>query len=146
MLEPEVIWLIAGILLILAEIIVPGVVLVFFGFGAIITAITTGLGWTENFGLQSLVFVVSSVLLLFILRRLLRKWFVGSDDTNRSDMDDDFTGREARVVTDLPGEHGYGRVEIKGAEWKACSPEIITAGQIVIIDKREGLTLHVRPR
>lgn len=144
-LEPELIWLIAGILLIFAEFIAPGVVIVFFGVGALITSLTTWLGWTPSLVAQGLVFACSSLLLLFGMRRYLSQWFVGNSDSDGSNMDDDFTGREARVLTDLqPG--AYGKVEIKGAEWKACSETAMSAGDLAIIERREGLTLHVRPR
>ena len=143
--EPEILWLIAGVLMILFEFFAPGVVVVFFGIGAILTSITTWMGWTTGLGEQSAVFGVTSFLLLFGLRRFVKKWFVGhSSSPNGSD--DDFTGREARVVTSLPGHGGDGQVEIKVANWKARSELAIPAGSTVIIERREGLTFHVRPR
>jgi membrane protein implicated in regulation of membrane protease activity len=37
-------------------------------------------------------------------------------------------------------------VEIKGANWNARSEVPVPLGEIVIIERREGLTFHVRPR
>lgn len=140
------IWLIAGVLLILGEFIVPGLIVIFFGVGAIITAITTWMGWTETIVSQGPVFAISSLVCLFGLRRVMKKWFVGDSETGGHDMDDDFTGHEAIVLRDLPGSDGEGRVEIKGATWKARSENPIPAGQAVIIERRDNLTLYVRPR
>ena len=146
MFDAKLIWFLLGLALILFEFAAPGFVVFFFGAGAIVTAITTWAGLTPGIGSQSLVFGVSSMVLLFCLRRYLKKWFVGDSDESAGDMDDDFTGREARVIDALPGNGLDGRVEIKGAEWKARSVEAIPPGAIVIIERREGLTFHVRPR
>ena len=144
--QPEHYWLIAGVILILAEFAAPGFIVFFFGVGAILTAITTWLGITPGTGSQAIVFGTSSLALLFGLRRFAKGIFVGTTDPAAGDLDDDFTGREARVVHDIPGGIGDGRVEIKGAEWKARSDSPIPAGTIVTINRREGLTFHVSPR
>ena len=144
-LDPQTLWLIVGLVLIMVEFVVPGIIIVFFGIGAIITALTTWFGWTPELGGQMAVFAISSAALLFGLRRFVKKWFVGLS-TNPNGHDDDFTGREARVITSLPGHGGDGKVEIKGANWNARSEVAVPAGATVIIERREGLTFHVRPR
>jgi len=146
MIDAKLLWFLAGVVLILLEFAAPGVVVVFFGVGAVITSITTWAGLTPGIGSQTAVFGISSVLLLFTLRRYVKRWFVGNSADFDGDLDDDFTGREARVVEDIPGDGADGRVEIKGAEWKARSAEAIPAGAVVIIERRDGLTLHVRNR
>ncbi len=144
--DPITLWFIAGALLILAEFMVPGVVIVFFGVGALITSLTTWLGLTESLTSQTFMFGTSSVVLLFSLRQLVRSWFVGKSNDENGDLDDDFTGREALVTQDIPGPSLDGRIEIKGSEWKARAESPIPAGTTVIIDGRQGLTLHVRNR
>ena len=144
--DPVLLWFLAGILLILAEFAVPGVVIVFFGVGALLTSLTTWLGFTVSLSSQTLLFGISSVTLLFTLRHFVKSWFLGKESSMDNDADDDFTGREARVLQDIPGPGLDGRVEMKGAEWKARAELPIAAGSTVIIDHREGLTLHVRNR
>src|SRR5687767_2140032 len=112
--DPEILWLVAGVLLILAEFFAPGVIIVFFGIGAILTSITTWAGWTSGLGSQAAMFAATSVVLLFGLRRFVKKWFVGHSANAGGMTDDDFTGREARVITALPGRGEDGLVEIKG--------------------------------
>ncbi|MFC7338437.1 NfeD family protein [Haloferula chungangensis] len=144
--DPITLWFIAGALLILAEFMVPGVVIVFFGVGALITSLTTWLGLTASLTSQTFMFGASSVVLLFSLRHLVKSWFVGKSDDENGDLDDDFTGREALVTRDIPGPGIDGRIEIKGSEWKARAESTIVAGTPVIISGREGLTFHVRKR
>lgn len=144
-LDAKTLWLLAGVILILIEFFAPGVIIVFFGIGAIVTAMTTWFGWTPELGSQMAVFAITSAVLLFGLRRYVKKWFVGQS-TSPNGTDDDFTGREARVVLSLPGQGGDGQVEVKGSNWKARSEVAIPAGSTVIIERREGLIFHVRPR
>ena len=143
MLDPAIIWFIAGIILILLEFGAPGVVLCFFGAGAILTSITTWLGLTDSVTTQTLMFTLSSVGLLIGLRRWVKSWFVGDSEDVSANVEDEFTGREALAMSDF--EKGSGLVEIKGARWKAKSDADIKSGDTVIISKREGLTLHVEP-
>lgn len=145
-LDAKTLWLLVGVLLVLAEFFAPGVIIVFFGVGAILTAFTTWAGWTTEIGSQAAMFTVTSLLLLFGLRRFVTKWFVGSSSGSSGANDEDFVGREARVITALPGRSGDGIVEIKGTNWKARSEGPIPAGATVIIERREGLTFYVHPR
>lgn len=144
--DAKIAWLLFGVILILLEFFAPGVILVFFGLGAVIASLTTWCGLTPDLSEQTMVFGTSSLVLLFGLRHFVKKWFVGHTDHAGGNHDDDFTGKEARVLIALPGDNHDGRVEIKGAEWKARSAAPIPAGSVVIIERREGLTFYVRPR
>ena len=77
-------WTLGGILLIFIELFYPHFVLAFFGGGALVTALTTALGLTTGLAAQLVVFIVSSLLLLFLLRRYLKKTLTG----NMKDIDD----------------------------------------------------------
>ena len=142
MIDPALIWFTAGIVLILLEFGAPGVVIGFFGIGAILTAITTWSDLTEEFVGQCLVFTISSLVLLGGLRRYAKKWFVGDSADGSADLESEFSGKEALALSDFAG--GRGLVELKGAQWKARSDEAIQSGQVVVIDRREDLTLFVR--
>jgi membrane protein implicated in regulation of membrane protease activity len=140
---PELFWFLLGLALLLAEFALPGIIIMFFGIGAWITSLTTWLGITTGAASQNIVFALSSVLLLFILRHRMKKIFMGKS-TNDA-IEDEFTGKEARVRVAID-ENDRGKVEIKGAQWNARAQEVIPADTMVIIERREGLTLHVRIR
>lgn len=141
-LTPELFWFLLGLVLLIAELALPGIIIMFFGIGAMITALTTWLGITPNATSQNVVFAVSSVVLLFVLRQRLQKIFVGT--TTDDSVEDEFTGKEARVL--YPIDDAQGKIEFKGAEWNARSSQNCPANTLVVIERREGLTLHVRPR
>ena len=69
--NPVLIWFLVGLALILSEFMVPGVILVFFGMGAWITAIGAWVGFAPDTSSQLLIFAISSVILLVLLLLLM---------------------------------------------------------------------------
>lgn len=145
--DPVLIWFLAGLAMILSEFMLPGFVLVFFGIGAWITAISTWLGLTPGWTSQLLTFAITSVVLLIPLRRWCRARFfgyVGADQDPAVNLDD-LAGHEVLVMEDLqPGE--IGKVEYKGATWQARTETALSAGSQAIIIRADGIILTVRPR
>jgi len=146
-LPTALIWFLAGLLLILLEFAAPGVIVVFFGVGAWLVALTTWVGLTPGIASQLLVWAIASVAMLLMLRGRLASRFHGFE-TGMQDPAvnlDEYAGREVRVVRDIAPDHRDGRVEFKGAEWTAVAPTSIAAGHLAVVERAEGLTLHVRP-
>lgn len=145
--NPILIWFIAGLALILSEFMIPGVILVFFGAGAWLAAVTTALGWTPGWTSQLLTFGVSSLVLLLVLRRWFRSRFFGyvGDDNNLESNIDGLAGQIVTVLAAIDAGHDDGRVEFKGASWKATSDKPIPAGQRAVILSADGISLKVRP-
>jgi membrane protein implicated in regulation of membrane protease activity len=145
MFTPEVVWFICGVVLVLLEFVVPGVILVFFGLGAWVTALTTFLGLTQGSASQLLVFAVASLILLFGLRRYIRSRFSGFiSERQAPDRNlDEFTGKSVLVLEDVaPGKPG--KVEFKGAPWRAESEAAFSQGEHGIIEEADGLTLKIK--
>jgi membrane protein implicated in regulation of membrane protease activity len=144
-LNPIVIWFLLGLALILVEFMLPGIILVFFGCGAWLVALTTWLGLTNSLWSQLLLFAISSILLLFSLRHWVRSRFLGfmSDEQDPAVDLDEFTGREVPVLVSIEPGSREGRVEFKGAEWKAVADTTIAKGQLARILAIDGITLKV---
>ena len=144
-----IIWFVCGLVLILSEFFLPGIILVFFGLAAVVVSILTWAGLLSSFTGQLVVFAVLSLVLLFGLRKFFKDWFVGrSEDVvhGEGEIDrDEFRGREVQVVESIAAG-GYGKVELKGANWKATSEEDLQEGTLAEVVRREGLTFHVRSR
>ena len=64
----SLLWFLLGVLFLVAELIIPGFVLIFFTAGCWVTALTV---WLTDIDLsiQILIFTVSSLVLLFTLRK-----------------------------------------------------------------------------
>lgn len=140
----EVIWLIAGIIFIFSEFFIPGLVVAFFGVGCFVTAITTWLKITASFPSQLLTFMISSLGLLFTLRRFVKPVFFGE---SQSASDNQFfnieIGKTVPVVELIEPDQLGGKVRYQGAPWSAKSEERIAPGESAKIVGCDNLTLIV---
>ena len=140
--DPAVIWFLIGLGLLLLELILPGLVILFFGAGAWVTALAC-LIFEPNLNWQILIFLVASLLGLVLLRKYLKKRFFSKRDEEAQDQLEEFIGRRAKAIEDF--KDGSGKVEFKGTRWSARSDDPVAKGQWVTIKSKESLTLHVKP-
>ena len=143
--DAKMIWFIVGFVLILLEFAAPGIVIVFFGFGAWVVAAGMWIGLIESLATQCAVFAIASLLLLFLLRRFVSKWFVGGILNKGCNVDEEFVGKNVRVVRSIGGGQDTGKVELKGAEWSAYCQVPLEAGRHAKVVKRDGINLIVEP-
>ncbi|MCF0073467.1 NfeD family protein [Dyadobacter sp. CY261] len=134
------IWLIVGLVMLLAELVSVLLVFVFFAIGALLTSLLTTFGLLPSTESQILAFSAISLISLLVLRKQARKLLERRSSPEYSE----FTGETAMVIRDIPG-NGEGRIYYRGAEWKAVSEnhEIIPAGSKVVIKKTDGIVLIV---
>lgn len=140
--KPEIIWFIIGLVMFILELIIPGFFIFFFALGAWVTALVCLIA-DPGINVQLVIFTVSSVLSLLLLRRIIQKKFFQEKITQSDEIEDEFTGKEAIVVSGIkPGENGT--VEFKGTTWKAESESEIKTGQTVIITGKKNFKLFVK--
>jgi membrane protein implicated in regulation of membrane protease activity len=140
---PTVIWFLIGLVLLLLELILPGFVIIFFGAGAWVTAVVC-LIFPIGINMQVAVFTFSSVILLLLLRKYLRKQFFSESRSGVETLTDEFIGKTAVVESDI--KKGYpGKVSFKGTTWNALSDKTIKKGQSVEIIGKESISLIVKP-
>ena len=141
-LNPPFLWALLGLILIAAEMFIPGFTIFFFGSGAIITAFLSILipGLSGNFGLQSIIWLLSSILTLGFLRKKFAKIFRGTVLNKEIDKD---VGQTVKVIETITPEKP-GRVRYQGTSWKAISyTENFEPNEMVDIVKEENLTFIV---
>ena len=138
--NPALIWFIAAVILLLLEFVIPGLFVVFFGFGALLTALSVFL-FEPSLAGQFLIFSVTSVLSLVLLRKVLMNRLFNADQV---DPDEEFVGHFGSCLEKIePG--GQGKVEFKGTNWSATSESPVEKGQKVRVTNKEGLLLIVEP-
>jgi len=142
--KPELFWFIIGLVLFLAELIIPGFFIFFFGLGAWVTAVVCLIG-DPGINLQILIFAITSVLTLVGLRRIIQKKFFYSKENKSEEVEDEFTGKEALALSDF-GPENNGKVEFKGTTWTAESKSEIKEGQRVNIIEKDSFKLIVKPK
>ena len=143
-LSPEVIWFLIGLVLFLMEFALPGFIIAFFGAGAWVVSILN-LVANPSINMQLLVFILSSVILLLLLRRYVKGLFIGGTDSEQ-DLEqkmDDFIGQKVLIVKEIK-DGKRGKVEFHGTFWDAESDEDIEEGQKVEIVGKESIVLKVK--
>ena len=141
--EPWFIWALIGLVLILAEFAMPGLVVIFFGVGALLVAVLSSF-LPLPFAVQLLIFLVVSVGLLVGLRRSLKRVFMGRrrNGVEAASKGSDFEGEGAVVMQSIPVQ-GEGRVELHGTQWDAEADEVIEEGVRVVVTGQRGSVLKV---
>lgn len=140
--NPIFIWAVLGLLFLGAEFFVPGVVIIFFGAGALLTSLLSAIipGVKSSMVLQIILWLATSSLSLGFLRKYLSRVFRGkmlaADGSDPS-------GKTAEVIESISPD-APGRVHYQGTSWKASSySESFEPGDAVEILKQDGLTLIV---
>lgn len=138
-------WIYAGCALMFLELIAPGFVIFFFG----LAAATVGLmraAFGDAFALswQLAVFSGSSIFYIAVLRRLLKRIFVGGQVETKTDFDHDSLGRIG-YVTEAIEPPKAGRILLGDAEWTAVADSPIAKGVDVKVVAQDNLTMKVSP-
>lgn len=144
LLKPEIIWTLVGLGLLFLELMLPGLIVFFFGVGALIVA---GICFFAeiSINLQLGIFIVTSIALLIILRGLLKKVFMGhskSADGDGSSLSE-FVGERAIVKEKITPQRP-GKVEFHGSNWAAIADGTIEEGATVEITAQDNITLKVK--
>ena len=136
------IWLIAGIVLLILEIITPGYVLANFGVAAIVSAVAAWMG--ADMTVQIIVFVVASFVSFLVVRPILSKTMLNKGKPTPTGASA-LIGKTAHVVERIPKAPDAGRVKIDGDNWQALSVDgsEIEAGTIVKVVRTESIRLFV---
>jgi len=133
-------WVLFGIGLLVVEMLTPGgLFALFFGVGALLTAVLAAAGAGET--AQWLAFPALSLVLLGTLRRTLLKRLAARD----APPVDSLVGEEVMLLGDLPAG-GEAKAELRGVPWsaRAASGLALPKGQRCRVERVEGLTLWVR--
>ena len=114
--EPGWLWMIGGVLLLIAEIIAPGFFLIFIGAAALATgafALLFDLGTASQLAL----FALYAVLAVMVGRRFYSSASIEGGDGLLNDRSAQLVGKVVAVVSAID-EHG-GRVRVGDSEWNA---------------------------
>ena len=146
-LKPELIWFLVGLLLLIFEFMLPGLIIAFFGVGAWLVALLCLLSdyVQGSINTQLIIFILASVLSLLCLRRWLKGIFMGHI-VSKQDMTEnleEFVGQRAVVIETITPKAG-GKVEFHGTNWAAQADAEIAEGAVVEIIGKENITLKVK--
>lgn len=137
-------WTVAGILLIIVEMLTFTFFAASFGVASLITAYVA----SREVGLtpELTTFVVASTVCVFAVRPLFTK-LIYKRSEDKPVLVAALIGQDGTVVDEIEPQGGHGRVKTGGEEWRAVATDArgISAGVRVQIVSVQGATLTVRP-
>lgn len=136
------IWLIAAGVFLVLEIFTVGFLVFWLGIGCLLAMLVSFV--TDSVIIQTAVFVLSSGLLIFATKPLVKK--LSQKDNAKTNVYS-LTGKKAIVIEDIDWATGSGQIKIEGQVWSAKTKEQVNIpkGTEVEIESIEGVKAFVRP-
>ena len=128
--NPLYFWLFFGLFLIVVEFLIPSFFIIFFGLGAWVTALLVGVVPGTPLWLALLVFMSSSLVLLFLLRSKLAPIFKGNEESGETKNEN--VGIDAEVVEAITPQK-RGKIKMQGTTWAATAEIEIAVGEVVTV-------------
>lgn len=138
-------WWVLGIVLLILEVLMPGVFLVWIGIAAIVTGALSLLLWEQAFWTwqaQWLVFAVLSLIAALVGRRIVSTRGQGSDQPHLNQRGQSLVGRTATL--EQPITEGRGRIRLDDTMWSVQGPDL-PIGARVRVTASNGRDLTVEP-
>lgn len=134
------VWAIFAVFMLICEALTTQLVSIWFVIGGIAAAVTCV--FTDNILIQSIVFLVVSLVCLAATRPLVKKF---NDKKKQPTNSDRLIGRVGIVTMDIANIKGEGQVNVDGKIWSAKSADDreIKTGASVRITSIEGVKLIV---
>jgi len=136
-------WAVAGIILMVLEILAPGAVFLWFGIAAIVVsiikAIIPGLGWEMQLAIFSILSVVSIIGWRLFFKKNPPAHDPDSDSLNRRGSE--FLGRKVDLAKDIVD--GVGKVKLGDTMWRVEGPDAPKGTSVEVVDSR-GSSLVVK--
>lgn len=135
------IWGVLFVVFLIAEIATVAYVSIWFAVASLVSFIAALCGGSIT--LQIILFVVIAALLLLATRPLVNRYLSGKKVSTNADS---VIGMEGVVRQEVDNLRLGGRVYVNGLDWAAKSSDgtVIPAGDVIIVEKIEGVTLVVK--
>lgn len=133
-------WIIVGTLLIASEFFVPGLVIIFPGFAALLVALGIHFDLLNDWPTIMGSWLGLSFALVVGLRRLAKRYLPGNTELGNMDEDLEAFGTTVQVLEIDPENPHKGRISYRGSSWDAeCLDAQLEPGQNVRLIQRENL-------
>jgi membrane protein implicated in regulation of membrane protease activity len=140
-------WMVLGFLLLAAEIIAPGVFLVWIGIAALIVGAISLAAWGAVFWswqVQVLVFLVLSLVSAYLGRKLVASRRDDSDQPLLNRRGVQLIGRTATLTE--PIREGRGRIQLGDTLWRVSGPDLPAGARVRVVAAADtDLDLVVEP-
>ena len=127
-------WWLLGLVLLAAELLMPGVFLVWIGLAALCIGILSLLVWDTGFWLwqvQLLLFAALSIAIVIPARRFLSRDSLQTDEPLLNQRGASLVGRTATLLE--PIREGRGRIRLDDTFWSVMGPDLAIGTQVRIV-------------
>ena len=141
--DMTVVWLIAMIVLLVVEGLVPGLISIWFALGALAALVSALLH--APLWLQIVWFLAVSIIALALTRPLAKKYINSRTQPTNADM---LIGKECIVRESIDNVRGTGSVSVGGKVWTARTENEgvrLQEGDLAVVVRIEGVKLIVKP-
>ncbi|SFP37426.1 NfeD family protein [Sphingomonas rubra] len=130
-------WLLAALLLGIAELLVPGVFLIFLAIAAAVTGLASFALPELPLTAQLASFAAWSVVAVLVGRRWYADYPVEGGDAHLNDRASRLIGERVTVAVAI--EHGRGRVVVGDGTWPATGPDLPVGASARIVAVKDGV-------
>lgn len=134
-------WLVLGVVLVILEILSPGVFFLWLGIAAgavgLLLTLAPGIHWPY----QLLLFALFSLLSVLASRRYFRRFPIATDAPHLNRRGEQYLGRT--FTLSAPILNGVGRIRVDDTTWKVTGPDC-PAGSRVWVSGVDGMVLQVQ--
>lgn len=136
-------WLILAGFFLIIEIATTGFLVFWFMVGSLFAMLSSL--FISSIVVQTTIFLISSVILLFSTRRFVTK-ITQKDETIKTNVYS-IEGKVAKVIQDVDPIEGLGQIKVNGEVWSAKSYNntFISKDTEVIIEKIDGVKAIIKP-
>jgi len=142
-----IVWLIIAAIFIGAEVLTPGFFLLWFGIGALVSALMAILG-IGSVAAQLIVFLVVSILLVIASRTIFDRFLTRTPVESQLTFGvEAMLGQIGTVVESSRGAMNQSAVKVSGSVWTAFPSEgetPLTEGETVAVERVSGNSIYVR--
>ncbi len=137
-------WILVAVVLSLAEIIIPGGILLNLGIASLVVALSIKFAIVDTWVMVLTLWFIVATFLLFIVNFFTNKIFGSAQSIDNVDDELDIFGQEVIVVENIGPGTKKGRVEFQGTTWSALGDgSEIKAGSHAKIVCKENISLVV---
>jgi membrane protein implicated in regulation of membrane protease activity len=144
--DPFMVWLIVGLLLMVLEFVIPGGIVVLLGLSCLIVSGAQMIGLVNGFTTSMTLWFISSMILLLTCRGITQRFVGGDSHIGNTDERVDLFNQLAVVKQDIGPGQLAGRIRYLESDWNALGDgSVIKAGSKVKIICRENIGFIVEP-
>lgn len=132
-------WMVLGFVLLAAEILLPGVFLLWIGIAAILVGALSLQFWGYFFWtwqVQVLVFLILAVASAYLGNKIMNATKTESDEPLLNQRGEQLVGRTATLHE--PISEGFGRVRIGDTTWRVSGPDLPAGTRVRIVSAKAG--------